>query len=139
MIIELDKDDYYHTINPQNLSFPFNSGDITIKAMGGLGQTGFGFPVQHFAVLGLKYNQAIFSEREVVLEDFKVYPNPSSDYIRLEFKGEAEHYYQLLDLSGRVILSDGLKSGESIHIAHLPKGIYQLKLANGSTKKIVKS
>tara|TARA_R110002050_G_scaffold71466_6_gene153662 strand:- start:26461 stop:28875 length:2415 start_codon:yes stop_codon:yes gene_type:complete len=139
LIIELDKDDYYHTINPQNLSFPFNSGDITIKAMGGLGQNGFGFPVNHFSVIGLKYNQAILNEREVVLEDFKVYPNPSSDYIRLEFKGESECYYQLLDLNGRVILSDGLKSGESIHIAHLPKGIYQLKLANGSTKKIVKS
>ena len=65
------------------------------------------------------------SNQKVNLEpNLQVYPNPFTNTLRLSHKGTA----QLLDVHGRVVLSQPVEAGEEIKVASLPKGMYLLRL-----------
>lgn len=68
-------------------------------------------------------------------ESIKVYPNPASGYIMVEFAGPAERIsIQLFDLQGRRKETSFEQVGAAYRIdtAKLPKGLYLLKIAEGS-------
>lgn len=72
--------------------------------------------------------------------DFIVYPNPANDYIEIKTDNNSKiQGYEIIDITGRMI-SNGAFNGP-IHIQHLNKGVYVIKVqVNGSTvcKKFIK-
>jgi hypothetical protein len=66
--------------------------------------------------------------------NLQVYPNPFTNTLRLSHKGKA----QLLDVHGRVILSQPVEAGEELKVGNLPKGMYLLRLQSVGGKMYVR-
>ena len=66
--------------------------------------------------------------------NLQVYPNPFTNTLRLSHKGTA----QLLDVHGRVILSQPVEAGEELRVSNLPKGMYLLRLQSVGGKLYVR-
>jgi hypothetical protein len=74
-------------------------------------------------------------EKEPEIEpNLQVYPNPFTNTLRLSHKGTA----QLLDVHGRVIISQPVEAGEELKVGNLPKGIYLLRLQSVGGKLYVR-
>ncbi|MCX6258826.1 MAG: T9SS type A sorting domain-containing protein [Bacteroidia bacterium] len=70
-----------------------------------------------------------------------IFPNPSHDRINLNSKADKWTSAEIVDLSGRTVLSDNSLDVQSIDISGLSVGIYFLRLTDGQgiiTRKIVK-
>ncbi|NPD46060.1 MULTISPECIES: T9SS type A sorting domain-containing protein [unclassified Lentimicrobium] len=73
---------------------------------------------------------------ENALSSLFIYPNPADEFIKVEISDfDSEINYQILDLSGRMILNqrkNTLNSQEiEINVSQLQKGIYFLRLFDG--------
>ncbi len=66
--------------------------------------------------------------------NLQVYPNPFTNTLRLSHKGNA----QLLDVHGRVILSQPVEAGEELKVGNLPKGMYLLRLQSVGGKLYIR-
>ncbi|WP_158849464.1 T9SS type A sorting domain-containing protein [Algibacter sp. L1A34] len=68
---------------------------------------------------------------------FKIYPNPTSNYINVESKIDVDRF-EIYDLSGKKVLSSN--NYEKINVEDLSKGLYLLKAFSGIkhiTKKVI--
>lgn len=72
---------------------------------------------------------------ENTLSSFQLYPNPATDYIRIE--GASDLSYSIYDASGKAVAS-GTTNGESISINNLYSGIYIFKAGERSIRFIKK-
>ena len=80
------------------------------------------------------------SNNDVVLKDFKMYPNPVKDVLHLSIQNNTLESVTFIDINGRVVLEKS-NNLEQINTTHLPSGFYLLKIKtqNGSiSKKIIK-
>ena len=69
-----------------------------------------------------------------------VYPNPATDYIRVE-NFESVESYQIANLNGRILVSSKMSNNGFIDVAHLQSGIYLLMMQteNGiESQKLIK-
>lgn len=66
--------------------------------------------------------------------DFSFYPNPSSDYIKIE--GVKVDEWEIMSLSGKTIIN-GFHSN-NINVESLQPGVYLLKVNNALFKKVIK-
>jgi hypothetical protein len=81
--------------------------------------------------------QLVLSNQEKEPEsepNLQIYPNPFTNTLRLSHKGTA----QLLDVHGRVILSQPVEAGEELQVSNLPKGMYLLRLQSVGGKMYVR-
>lgn len=65
-----------------------------------------------------------------------VYPNPASEYVRIEFDQpvDAEIRLSVIDFRGKVVLTEPIVSGTSLYevnMQNLSSGIYYLRLQKG--------
>ncbi|MGE0568609.1 MAG: T9SS type A sorting domain-containing protein [Bacteroidia bacterium] len=72
-----------------------------------------------------------------------VYPNPSSNLLNIQFKGEVEYQYRLYNMLGMNICTGKVQKGNtSIHVEQLPAGLYLLDILqenkNIKSYKIIK-
>jgi len=74
------------------------------------------------------------NQRQNQEPNLQVYPNPFTNTLRLSHKGTA----QLLDVHGRVILSQPVEAGEELRVSNLPKGMYLLRLQSVGGKLYVR-
>lgn len=83
-------------------------------------------------------------ETKVIAEDFKIYPNPVSTFIGIQYLSEdKEIKAEIIDSKGSNVLTTHLKSSrgfydEKINIGNLPAGVYFIKI-NGSKKAMTKT
>ncbi|WP_336704654.1 LamG-like jellyroll fold domain-containing protein [Chryseobacterium indologenes] len=83
-------------------------------------------------------------ETKVIAEDFKMYPNPVSTFIGIQYQSEdKEIKAEIIDSKGSNVLTIHLKSSrgfydEKINIGNLPAGVYFIKI-NGSKKALTKT
>lgn len=83
-------------------------------------------------------------ESRVIAEDFKIYPNPVSTFIGIQYQSEdKEIKAEIIDSKGSNVLTTPLKSSrgfydEKINIGNLPAGVYFIKI-NGSKKSLTKT
>ncbi|MDH3651562.1 MAG: T9SS type A sorting domain-containing protein, partial [Saprospiraceae bacterium] len=65
-----------------------------------------------------------------------VYPNPASDYVRVEFPaGHPEVLpYTILNMLGVVVWTGSLSRSDAIDVSHLAEGLYQLRVKGMDTK-----
>lgn len=65
---------------------------------------------------------------QVEMQWVSVSPNPAVDYLLVNADGVDQMSYQLLDLSGKMLQSGRVASGEQISVTNLSNGIYLLKV-----------
>lgn len=68
--------------------------------------------------------------------NIKLYPNPSSDFIRIQSDSKSISV-KIFNLNGQMLLSGNYKPGENINVSQLNKGVYLVQ-ANGVTIKFIK-
>lgn len=80
-------------------------------------------------------------QNEFKIEEFHLYPNPSSQFINIETQSENKKSIFIYDLKGQLILKTKMRGNfKRVDISELDEGIYILKLINGiqhSHRKIV--
>jgi len=70
--------------------------------------------------------------------DIQFHPNPASDILYLNALKNHPNF-QLIDITGRVILSRKIYTGNStLNIEEIPQGMYYIKVENGFVGKFVK-
>ncbi len=69
-----------------------------------------------------------------------VYPNPTTDKLYINDTSNSFNAAKIYDAQGKIVLSTSLKSGSSIDVSALVKGVYFIKLSGNSndTKKFIK-
>jgi len=128
----------YFTFFFENIENPFN---YTIT------QTG---DVKTLTITSLNNKQAVYSNVPLSTDhfdtsDFKMYPNPSTDFIIVELDNKANEDMNIIvyDSRGRVCKSMTTNSKEAkIETANLSSGIYFVNVTTGNktiTKKFIKS
>jgi hypothetical protein len=83
-------------------------------------------------------------ETKATTDDFKVYPNPVSTFIGIQYKSDdKEIKAEIIDSKGALISTTRLQSSrgyydEKISIGNIPAGVYFIKI-NGSKKSLTKT
>lgn len=101
----------------------FYGGHFTTNLAGGITQARV---LNHIANIGVNMSDytsiAPINNEEI----FSVFPNPASDFIRIEMSDDREvKQLQLCDVAGRIILSEEkISSSKNISVSNLPAGIY---------------
>ncbi len=77
-----------------------------------------------------------------VVNQWKLYPNPASDYFEIHWEDQHTFDLSLFDLTGRLLLQKTVRNTERISTSMLEKGIYILRLHNSKgeisgTKKLI--
>lgn len=78
------------------------------------------------------------SVEDIEYDVVKISPNPTSGYIQILYKEQNVKDVQIIDLSGRVIMTT---NRTTLDISHLPSGIYMIRILTDlgkTTHKIVK-
>ena len=77
---------------------------------------------------------------DVVLESFKMYPNPVEDVLHFSIQNNTIEHIKLIDINGKIVL-EASNDIEQLNVSKLPSGLYllQIKTSLGSiSKKIIK-
>ena len=69
---------------------------------------------------------------------FVMYPNPSSDFIKISGLIDTESY-EISNMLGAKVQSGKVSQSEEINVRSLNKGMYFVKLENGASLKFVKN
>lgn len=83
-------------------------------------------------------------ETKAIVEDFKIYPNPVSTFIGIQYQSEdKEIKAEIIDNKGALVSTSQFQSSrgfydEKINIGNLPAGVYFIKI-NGSKKALTKT
>lgn len=92
----------------------------------------------------LELEQGFLSVSDQVLKSFAVYPNPTSNELRVEGITLDTFNYTVNDIQGRVVLKNSFElNGNTIDTSKLNSGVYLLNILDNnkiiSTKKIIKN
>jgi hypothetical protein len=64
------------------------------------------------------------------LNDFKIYPNPSSDYLNFNHKIE---YVKIFDIQGKLVLNRKINSN-NLNVSELKNGVYIVEVFSENKK-----
>jgi hypothetical protein len=79
----------------------------------------------------------VASELEEETTSFTSYPNPANDVVIIEISGFEANAFELLDASGRVVLSERLVEGRNVlSVAHLANGTYRMVVTQTSGREV---
>lgn len=67
----------------------------------------------------------------------RVYPNPTSDYLKIE-NAKINSEYQILSLDGKLVQAGKINANSQLNVSNLAKGIYVLKVNNQVLKFLKK-
>ena len=84
-----------------------------------------------FYVMKVGPNGIVTGETSIPMKQspIKVYPNPTSDIITFDLKGNYRILdFELVDLAGHIVLRQEVSGHEEISTSHLPKGVYGYRL-----------
>lgn len=75
--------------------------------------------------------------------NFTIFPNPSNENINISMEGirlKPSYQVQIFNAVGELVLTENIQSNQTnnINIEQLSKGIYFVKLDNGTVKKLIK-
>lgn len=87
---------------------------------------------------GETWYEGITPIKQVEVQWLAISPNPATDYILVEAEGTVQMSYQLVDLSGKMLQSGQVASGEQISVTNLSNGIYLLKMDAGTKSTVQK-
>lgn len=81
------------------------------------------------------------SVEDYSLSNFNLFPNPSTNFVKINSIETPISKIQVFDISGKLILTNNYNSEITINlnVSSLAKGIYLLKINNRITKKLIKN
>ena len=89
----------------------------------------------HLNTKDFYYYRITVGVNEVVDQIFTVYPNPTTDFLKIDYRSKNEIDVQLITLSGcPVIIKSNFTPGNVIDISNLSSGIYVLWIYDGTIK-----
>jgi polyhydroxybutyrate depolymerase len=82
-----------------------------------------------------KYSNTAVSTKTIIKQNFKIYPNPTSDYVVVDFSAIKNVSYRLQTITGLTVNKGKLTDSQAkISLAHLPSGFYILFLNDQAFK-----
>ncbi|MEO5570135.1 MAG: T9SS type A sorting domain-containing protein [Bacteroidia bacterium] len=88
-----------------------------------------------------RIESGIETESEIAEISANIFPNPTSDFLNVESSEELRSL-TLFDLQGKTVMQNQVE-GEvfthQVNISNLPKGIYFLRVNDGTTQKVIKN
>lgn len=123
----------FSTTNPADWPSGFtNPNNAWVKTIGAGEKV---LAAYSLTVTTIAKSNIITATNEIKVGDFKVYPNPSSDYVF--FDGvKMNEKYQMFDASGKLVLN-GKVSSTGIDVSILSPGIYVVKVGLNSKRLTV--
>lgn len=94
-----------------------------------------GYPVTDEIPPFVDIYESVTSSKDLDQIDFKIYPNPASNYIEISSSDPSLFSYFLFDRAGKLIINGSL-DGNKIEVSSLSKGIYNIKLFDESNKQL---
>jgi uncharacterized repeat protein (TIGR01451 family) len=79
---------------------------------------------------------------DFIKNNFKLYPNPAANYLVIEANVSEEAHYQIMDVNGKLLLSDTIESLKPIDISTLQGGFYMVNIITHqgkATYKLIKN
>lgn len=77
---------------------------------------------------------------ELTVQDFRIEPNPASEYLIVHNTGSANMDIQMMDATGRIIRNfNSVSSSQHLSISDIPSGLYFIKVKNKVQKLIIKN
>lgn len=121
-------DSQWTSFNFLTFTAPNNGTFITVMPVAGISSWNMVDDFQIEPTLSVQNNQT---------KSFKIFPNPSSDFIHISGLNKTEEY-KIIDIRGAEIKAGRISDTESINIQDLTIGLYFLKFENGNTIKFIK-
>jgi hypothetical protein len=87
-------------------------------------------------LLGDDFIDISVEEREKENNNIKVFPNPTSGTIKIQFDSHEQIPIQIYNTSGQLIINKSISDSEIIELSSFGKGLYILKIQD-KTKKII--
>lgn len=78
------------------------------------------------------------STENILKEELKVYPNPTSSFVNIDAKNLTNVTIQILDIDGRVLSTQKLSKTNQQDVSSLSPGVYVLKIISDQGTKTVK-
>lgn len=75
---------------------------------------------------------------DIAIQNAKVYPNPTSDYIQISNATQFENY-TIYNTLGKIVSNGNMNVNERIDVRSYSNGLYFLKFDNGSTFRFIKN
>lgn len=78
-------------------------------------------------------------EAQLVSGETKVFPNPASNVLNISIPGalSPKATAQVMDVNGKAVLTQNINGNqEAINISNLPKGVYMLRIKNGTKETV---
>ncbi len=101
----------------------------------GFYSSGIADSCNYFGWTGIQDNSSVSA--------FKIYPNPATNRIEIEYSVNKKFKISLCDLSGKTLLETELFGSSGVDISDFQKGIYMLKITNedkvSEIRKIIKN
>lgn len=89
----------------------------------------------------LGHTVLLLSTEDFTSEEFKVYPNPASNILNIEFSNSNKTEIEIYNILGKRVFTKIINQSQSINIESLITGIYILKITQGKatvSKKLIK-
>ncbi len=79
--------------------------------------------------IGPDLRQSLGITDEVLFSDFKVFPNPSTDIIHINFTQSSDYSMQISDMNGKIFMVKNTNQlTNTLDLSHLARGMYLLLL-----------
>lgn len=69
------------------------------------------------------------------ISSFRVYPNPSVDFLNIEALQKGEYEFVVFDALGKIVLKNSFVNNETVDISNLPKQNYFYSITNTKTQQ----
>ncbi|MCB0480299.1 MAG: T9SS type A sorting domain-containing protein [Flavobacteriales bacterium] len=95
----------------------------------------------HFEIVDSEAPCTGIADKELALQNIKLYPNPSDDFITVDFGAQAERgKVDIVDVLGQVVYSQFIENERLVVVSteKLPSGNYYLQVSNGDTRAYYK-
>jgi hypothetical protein len=125
----------YDTLNKQFYVtqtdfFSYNTGRIYDRAGNRIDTLMVGYSPE---VIQMFYNQSVGIDDFKAAEEFavSVYPNPTTDFVNINFEQGDFNQFRILDINGKIVLEKSLiKKSNRLNVSDFPKGMYLIELGN---------
>jgi len=94
---------------------------------------------QGFGISMVYHNGPLAGIRDNIADNFKVYPNPASDFITISNSEANDFTIQIMDITGKIVKVENVNiASTTLDVSNLNKGVYLLKIIQDSQSLVQK-
>jgi hypothetical protein len=116
--------DYYVTNRPES-AFEYKCSATT-----GWGDTGIWHLQNYCTDANNDGHIDTLSAKELLADDFDIYPNPSQNNLHINFKTDKDYQIKIINVTGQIIYNDKASATTNIDVSNWSKGLYFVQLSH---------